>query len=855
MRQLSRMSRLLAAATAAGTVLLGISVGPSQAAPMPVTPAPVAAGPQQPSGSSSEVPGSPFADPESPGAPQSGRLTAAQLPLVNPLSVTAPVETGPDKGLAKAAPRALAAGPVTAQSCTPADFAGRTGAALVSYVKASTPQCIGSLFLLGGSPYASALFRQSQMATMADAFQSAAASYPGDNSAATWQVVLYLRAGYYVQDRDLAHVGPYDATLTAAVTRGIDAFLAGPHAADVTDANGQVANDVIILTDSAGQQGRYLNTYRQVLNGYTSAYDSSKNLLTYVNSALAALDRGHENKSFVDAVTADPGIIDTLDAFTRTHHDLLGTYPGFLVSNAGIELTRFVKYPAFQARIRPLAKALLDSSSMTGPTAPLWVGTANAAAFFDKDQCSYYGVCDLKQRLTKAVLPIRQTCNATLTVLAQDLTAAELAAVCADLKGEDAYFHNLVRDNGPIPGQYESSVQLVVFASQADYQTYAGAMYEANTNNGGVTLTGTPTDPANQPVSLMYRHPNENGFTARIWNLNHEYAHVLDARYDMKGDFYQQTSVPDLWWIEGVAEYVSYTYRGVTDANAVTQAPKHTYPLSTLLQSTYLNSDVVRTYHWGYLAARYMIERYPGVVQTMLGYFRTGDYARAYAYYNGIGTAYDADFTRWVDTCAADTCLTAGTPKAAFDVAVRDLNVQLTDRSTETAGKGSITGWAWNFGDGTTGTAASPSKSYRAAGTYTVTLTVTDSNGKTATTTRTVTVTAPAAPAACTDPDARKLDYNCFRTGRSADAGSSDMMYIYMPAGTTTLTVSTTGGTGTAYLYYSPDRWASNTDYAASSTNSGTTQTVTVTNTTAGYRYITLYGKTAFSGVTVTTQY
>ncbi|MEV7940323.1 collagenase [Kitasatospora sp. NPDC088264] len=849
------MSRLLAAVAAAGTVLLGISAGPSQAAPTPVTPAPAASNTHQPSGSSTEVPGSPFTDPESPAAPQSGRLTAAQLPLVNPLSVTAPAETGSDKSLAKAAPRALTAEPVATQSCTPADFAGRTGAALVSYVKASTPQCIGSLFYTAGSPYTSALFRQSQMATMADAFQSAAASYPGDNSAATWQVVLYLRAGYYVQDKDLAHVGPYDATLTAAVTRGIDTFLAAPHFTDVIDANGQIANDVIILTSSTGQQGRYLSTYRQMLNGYTRAYDGSRGMLTFVNSALGALDRGHENKAFVDAVTADPGIIDTLDAFTRDHRDLLGTGSGFLVSNAGIEVTRFVKYPAFQTRVRPLAKALLDGSSMTGPTAPLWVGTANTAAFFDKDQCSYYGVCDLQQRLAKAVLPMRQTCNSTLTVLAQDLTAAELAAVCADLKGEDAYFHNLVRDNGPIPGQYESSVQVVVYASQADYQTYAGAMYEADTNNGGVTLTGTPTDPANQPVSLIYRWANDNGFTARIWNLNHEYAHVLDARYDMKGGFEQQTSVPDLWWIEGVAEYVSYTYRGATDLNAVSWAPKHTYALSTLFQSTYLNSDVVRTYHWGYLGARYMIERFPGVVQTMLNYFRTGDYTRGYAYYNGIGTAYDANFTSWLGTCATDTCLTPGIPKAAFDTEVRDPNVQLTDRSTETAGKGSITAWAWNFGDGTTSTTASPMKSYRAPGTYTVALTVTDSYGKTATTSQTVTVTAPAAPAACADPDARKMDYNCFRTGRSADAGSSDQMYIYMPAGTTTLTVSTTGGTGTAYLYYSPDTWASNTSYAASSTNNGTTQTLAVTNSTAGYRYISLYGRTAFSGVTITTRY
>lgn len=56
---------------------------------------------------------------------------------------------------------------------------------------------------------------------------------------------------------------------------------------------------------------------------------------------------------------------------------------------------------------------------------------------------------------------------------------------------------------------------------------------------------------------------------------------------------------------------------------------------------------------------------------------------------------------------------------------------------------GSITGYAWNFGDGTTGTGATPSKTYGSAGTRTVTLTVTDNNGATAMTSRQVTVSVP----------------------------------------------------------------------------------------------------------------
>ncbi|MFE5587445.1 collagenase [Kitasatospora sp. NPDC056531] len=838
MRQPFRLPKFLAVIAATSTAVVGLSAAPGFAAPtgkpdQPAHHAEQAAGtvrPLPPTGSSA-------VDATSPAAAQDRRLTAAQLPPHRPLN--SPTAT-PRPGVA----------PLAAASCKPADFSSRTGAALVSFVKASTSDCVNTLFGVGGAD-AGGVFRESQMVTVANAFQSVAADYPGDNSTGILPLALFLRAGYYVQYNHPADVGPYDSALTNAVAGGLDAFFASPHLQDVGDANGQIAGEVVVLSDSANLQARYLGTYQRILNGYNSSYNASWYMVNFVNDVFTPVFRGHQNQDYVDAVTADPSLIDTLDAFALNHRDLLGTGNAFLDANAGVETTRFIEHPALQAKVRPLAKGLLDASSITGPTAPLWVGVANLAAFYDQSQCSYYGVCNLPQQLTAAALPISQTCDATHTIRAQDLTAADLAAVCASLQNQDPFVHNLVKDNGPIPGQYESTLQLVNFASPADYQTYAGPIYGIDTNNGGMTLTGDPANPANQPLSITYRHPTDNGFTARVWNLNHEYTHALDARYDMKGNFSQQISVPDVWWIEGVAEYVSYTYRGVTDTQAVTEAAKHTYALSTLFQNTYDNSDTVRTYPWGYLAVRYMLEKHPADIQAMLGHFRTGDYAGGYAVYNSVGTGYDADFNSWLDACAAGACTagSTGTPTAAFDAAVSGLTVRLTDRSTE-SGAGSIASWAWNFGDGTTATTASPTKTYTAPGTYTVTLTVTDGNGRTATTSKAVTVTAP-----CTGADPRQLDRNCYRANQSATAGNLDYFYLWLPAGQTTLTVSSTGGTGTAYLYYNPGSWATPSAHTSGSTNNGTTQTITVTNTTAGYRYISLYAQTDFSGVTVSTSY
>src|SRR5262245_49487016 len=54
------------------------------------------------------------------------------------------------------------------------------------------------------------------------------------------------------------------------------------------------------------------------------------------------------------------------------------------------------------------------------------------------------------------------------------------------------------------------------------------------------------------------------------------------------------------------------------------------------------------------------------------------------------------------------------------------LKVAFSDAST-----GSITAWAWDFGDGTSSTLPSPSHIYASAGTYTVQLSVTGPDGST----------------------------------------------------------------------------------------------------------------------------
>ena len=79
-------------------------------------------------------------------------------------------------------------------------------------------------------------------------------------------------------------------------------------------------------------------------------------------------------------------------------------------------------------------------------------------------------------------------------------------------------------------------------------------------------------------------------------------------------------------------------------------------------------------------------------------------------------------------------------PVAAFTSTCTELACTF-DGSGSSDPDGSIAGYAWNFGDGSTGTGANATHTYATAGTYPVALTVTDNGGAPNTLTRNVTVT------------------------------------------------------------------------------------------------------------------
>jgi len=114
------------------------------------------------------------------------------------------------------------------------------------------------------------------------------------------------------------------------------------------------------------------------------------------------------------------------------------------------------------------------------------------------------------------------------------------------------------------------------------------------------------------------------------------------------------------------------------------------------------------------------------------------------------------------------------TPVAAFTSNCSNLSCAFTDASTDTGG--TITGWSWNFGDGSpVSTAQNPTHVYASAGTgYSVTLTVTDSLSDTNAISHNVAPTAappPSTPTAAFTANCTLL--SCAFTDTSTDVGST----------------------------------------------------------------------------------
>ncbi len=514
-----------------------------------------------------------------------------------------------------------------AGSCTsPAELQGLTDDTLVNAVKAGVlNSCLYGLFdtsLVGTS-----VFSDASITTIAHAINAHLAAYDGTEAtgaAELEKLVIYLRAMHWAES---SNNRVFPAEYNAAVTQALNTYINGDY---FVQFNGDSSRDfmiryemLILLNSSGNDRIPFLERITEALLGYANTISRNNDWGVYyeengMTQLLVHLFNASEYQTdeLKQAALANPNIINNLKQFVEVQGKwLVGHTREYQWSDAVKELARFLRFSGTLAdSVRPSIQAILQEYTYEGAGSNGWLNAQSMVKFYDADNCEIYGdACSFN--LESYVLSGHHTCSATIKLRYQEpISEQNLTQICQDLTAEEQKFHTLFNTNAntPVADDKNTDLEVVIFSSYTDYDSYAGGFFGIGTNNGGMYLEGDPWVTGNQARFIAHQATWLPEFA--VWNLEHEYVHYLDGRFNKWGNFSEQPA-NSVWWGEGLAEYLS---QPDNNPKALGVAPQGTYSLSELFQTTYENSDTERTYYWGYLATRFMIEQQNAEIENTL---------------------------------------------------------------------------------------------------------------------------------------------------------------------------------------------------------------------------------------------
>ncbi len=513
---------------------------------------------------------------------------------------------------------------------------------LVDQISANSFDSISALFQITGSN-ATQVFSNKNMLAVAAEIKNRASSYDSVDEQSLPELIYYLRAAYYVE-YNIDDVAPFSDEVAVSIISALRELFNNDSTWVVSVENGHVLKGALVLVDSANLGAEFNDVTIKVLTDYDEFWQTSWEMNQAANAVFTTIFRSKGDEKMKALFTEDDSILDALNNFQLNHRDSLGTDAEFVLVNAVRELSRLYHIEALIPRIRVLVKGIIDTSSNDDETKVLWLAAAGMADYYDRANCGYYDICGFSYLLEKETLSFNYKCSDTLKIRAQDLYNDQAAWICDVLIDQETYFHQTLTTLGlPVEDDNNSSLELVIFDSESEYGAYAGGFFDMDTNNGGMYLEGAPAAEKNQARFIAYEAQWKRP-EFHVWNLQHEYVHYLDARYNLYGDFQHGMAVETVWWTEGLAEYISHRNGNVS---AINVGKSQEFALSELFKNNY-SSGQTRIYTWGYLAVRFMFEQHPEDVQQMLTYLRNDQHSDYQALIDNIATSYDNEWFTWL---------------------------------------------------------------------------------------------------------------------------------------------------------------------------------------------------------------
>ena len=317
--------------------------------------------------------------------------------------------------------------------------------------------------------------------------------------------------------------------------------------------------------------------------------------------------------------------------------DLLDTDWQFIATRSAVELGRFSiyrdtsNYVHVRDAVRTVRTAYEDDSAFL----PIWLRVVAELDYNDGLNCELYDTCEwyagdaFNANFRSEVFAQKLECptnycpNDRVTIHAQNLSGNQFALACERLSNVSSTFHRLFDTNcEPVANDFNNHLDAYVFHDISSCEDYSSAAFFTNADTcSGIYYEWDPADRSTRPYLVAteyepWESPPDRQLS--IWNVEHEYAHYLDGRYNRYGGYRSgQDSLH--WWTEGIAEYLA----------AEVSPHHHPAPFEThyTLAEILLHSDSLGTrYRHRHLAVRFFMENHRDFVDTIVGYMRRGEF-------------------------------------------------------------------------------------------------------------------------------------------------------------------------------------------------------------------------------------
>jgi len=245
-------------------------------------------------------------------------------------------------------------------------------------------------------------------------------------------------------------------------------------------------------------------------------------------------------------------------------------------------------------------------------------------------------------------LPIKHKCSDSLFIRANEMNTSQLETSCKKLTSQESHFHSLLdTNNEPAANDHNQSLRVVIFDNYSQYNQYGQMVFDIHTDNGGMYIEGTPSDPDNQATFYSYevfwQRPD-----FKVWNLNHEYIHYLDGRFSKYGSFGHFPSHL-VWWSEGLAELVSRQDINPKAYQEAKETEKEKWPSLEEIFATSYKDGSKRVYKWSYLAINYLSKVDLQGVQTLSKHLKNDFFGGYKTQLDHLAKKHQAGFVKFLD--------------------------------------------------------------------------------------------------------------------------------------------------------------------------------------------------------------